>query len=125
MPVFEVTCEAGFCATHRLLRGGAPIEPLHGHDWRVEVVAAGASLDDAGLLVDFAELQAALAATVGALHHGDLNGLPAFAGQSPSAEVVARHVFGEIRRRLGRQGSALRRVRVFEAPGCSATYAED
>ena len=122
--MFEVTCEAGFCATHRLLRDGAPIEPLHGHDWRVEAVAAGETLDGSGLLVDFVDLERALGEVVSALHHGDLNALPAFAGLSPSAEVVARHVFVEVRRRLGRDGSALRRVRVFEAPGCSATYAE-
>jgi 6-pyruvoyltetrahydropterin/6-carboxytetrahydropterin synthase len=122
--VFEVTCEVGFCATHRLLRDGAPIEPLHGHDWRVEAVAAGDTLDGSGLLLDFAELQRALSEVVGALHHGDLNALSPFAGLSPSAEVVARHIFVEVRRRLGRDGSALSRVRVFEAPGCSATYAE-
>jgi 6-pyruvoyltetrahydropterin/6-carboxytetrahydropterin synthase len=100
------------------------MEPLHGHDWRVEVSVAGQELDASGLLVDFAEVQGALREVAGALHHSDLNSLPAFAGLSPSAEVVARHAFYEVRRRLRRQGSTLRRVRVFEAPGCTATYAE-
>jgi hypothetical protein len=43
--VFEVAYETTFCATHVLHDGGQPIEPQHGHDWRVEVVAAGDALD--------------------------------------------------------------------------------
>ena len=37
--MFEVAYETTFCATHVLHRDGQPIEPQHGHDWRVEVVA--------------------------------------------------------------------------------------
>ncbi|PYQ20974.1 MAG: 6-carboxytetrahydropterin synthase QueD, partial [Acidobacteria bacterium] len=38
--MFEVAYETTFCATHVLTDAGQPIEPVHGHDWRVEVVAA-------------------------------------------------------------------------------------
>ena len=70
--MFEVSYETTFCATHRLTDGGRPIEPLHGHDWRVE--------------------------------------------------VVAQYFFEEVRKGLGEEGRGLVRVRVWEAPGCSATY---
>ena len=46
--VFEVAYETTFCATHVLHEKGEPIEPQHGHDWRVEVVAAGDTLDTLG-----------------------------------------------------------------------------
>jgi 6-pyruvoyl-tetrahydropterin synthase len=59
--VFEVAYETTFCATHRLTRDGQPIEPLHGHDWRVEVVAAGEALDGIGVLLDFERLKEAVA----------------------------------------------------------------
>ena len=39
--MFEVAYETTFCSTHRLTKDGEPIEPIHGHDWRVEAVAAG------------------------------------------------------------------------------------
>ena len=39
--MFEVAYETTFCATHVLHEQGRAIEPNHGHDWRVEVVAAG------------------------------------------------------------------------------------
>lgn len=124
VPLYEVSCETGFSATHRLVQGGRPLEPLHGHDWRVEAVAAGQELDAAGLLIDFVTLKRVLDETATALHHSDLNARQEFAGASPSAEIVARHFFDEIVRRLGASGRALVRVRVQEAPGCSATYAK-
>jgi len=34
VPLYEVSCETGFSATHRLVQDGRPLEPLHGHDWR-------------------------------------------------------------------------------------------
>jgi 6-pyruvoyltetrahydropterin/6-carboxytetrahydropterin synthase len=121
--VFEVAYETTFCATHRLTDGGRPIEPLHGHDWRVEAVAAGESLDKIGVVVDFEHLKEAVSEVAARFHYKDMNEHPAFQGQSTSAELVARYFFEEVRKGLGPEGGLLRRVRVWEAPGCSATYA--
>ncbi|PYQ12231.1 MAG: 6-carboxytetrahydropterin synthase QueD [Acidobacteria bacterium] len=122
--MFEVAYETTFCATHRLTEDGQPIEPVHGHDWRVEAVAAGESLDRIGVVIDFERLKEVLGEVASRFHYQDVNEHPAFAGQSPSAEAVARYFFLEVRKGLGGDGSRLRRVRVWEAPGCSATYSE-
>src|SRR5438105_820383 len=122
--MFEVTYETTFCATHRLTDGARPIEPQHGHDWRVEVTAAGTSLDRIGVVIDFEVLKTALGRVTAQLHYKDLNEHAAFRELSPSAEAVARHIFGELRRELGESGALLRRVKVGEAPGCSAIYYE-
>jgi 6-pyruvoyltetrahydropterin/6-carboxytetrahydropterin synthase len=122
--LFEVAYETTFCATHVLHEGGRPIEAQHGHDWRVEVVAAGEDLDGLGVVVDFEHLKAAVGEVCRRFHYGDLTSHPGFAGQSPSAEAVARHFFHEVRRAMGAGGERLVRVRVWEAPGCSATYRE-
>jgi 6-pyruvoyl-tetrahydropterin synthase len=122
--LFEVAYETTFCATHVLHRDGQPIEPQHGHDWRVEVVAAGDALDALGVVVDFEHLKRATAEVCGRFHYGDITSHPDFEGQSPSAEAVARYFFREVRRGLGAEGRHLVRVRVWEAPGCSASYRE-
>lgn len=122
--MFEVAYETTFCATHRLTRADQPIEALHGHDWRVEAVAAGEGLDAIGVVVDFEVLKKAVGEIAARFHYKDINQHPAFAGRSPSAEAVARYFFEEVRRGMGEGGRLLRRVRVWEAPGCSATYAE-
>jgi 6-pyruvoyltetrahydropterin/6-carboxytetrahydropterin synthase len=122
--VYEVAYETTFCATHRLTRGGRPIEPLHGHDWRVEAVAVGEVLDDLGVVVDFEHLKEAVGEVAARFHYRDINENADLAGRSPSAEAVARYFFDEVRKGLGAEGRHLRRVRVWEAPGCSATYSE-
>ena len=122
--MFEISYETTFCATHRLTRGGQPIEPLHGHDWRVEAVAAGEALDDLGVVLDFERLKEVLGEVAARFHYRDINAHPALESLSPSAEVVARYFFQEVRKGLGSEGRHLRRVRVWEAPGCSATYLE-
>ena len=122
--MYEVSYETTFCSTHRLTDGGVPVEPIHGHDWRVEVVCAGDSLDRFGVVIDFEVLKKAMAEIGAGFHYKDMNEHPGLQGQSPSAEVVARYVFQQLRQALGREGRLLRRVRVWEAPGCTATYYE-
>ena len=120
--MFEVAYETTFCSTHRLTRDGEPLEALHGHDWRVEVVAGGGVLDQIGVVIDFEHLKKAVGEVAARFHYADMNAHPDFAGKSPSAEEVARYFFDEVRKGLGADGRLLRRVRVWEAPGCSATY---
>ena len=122
--MFEVAYETTFCATHRLTRDGSPVEPIHGHDWRVEAVAAGGDLDGLGVVIDFEHLKKVVGEVAARFHYRDMNDHPDLAGLSPSAEVVARHFFVEVKKGLGGEGRLLRRVRVWEAPGCSASYEE-
>jgi 6-pyruvoyl-tetrahydropterin synthase len=122
--VFEVAYETTFCATHLLHQDGKPIEPQHGHDWRVEGGAEGETLDRLGVVVDFEHLKEAVGEISRRFHYADITSHPDFVGQSPSAEAVARYFFREVRRAMGPEGERLARVRVWEAPGCSASYRE-
>ena len=118
--MFEIAYETTFCATHTLHEDG---RPNHGHDWKVEVVAGGDRLDRFGVVVDFEHLKEAVEEIARRFHYGDITTHPHFAGQSPSAEAVARYFFLEVRKAMGEEGERMRRVRIWEAPGCSASYA--
>lgn len=122
--MYEAAFETTFCATHVLTRDGRAIEPLHGHDWRVEAVAASDELDAIGVVVDFELLRKAVAEVATRFHYKDINSHPDLAGLSPSAEVMARYFFQEVKKGMGAEGRLLKRVRVWEAPGCSASYSE-
>ena len=122
--MFEAAYETTFCATHRLTQDARPLEPQHGHDWRVEAVAAREELDAIGVVVDFDVLKKAVGDVAARFHYKDINEHEAFRGRSPSAEAVARYFFDEVKRAMGPEGRHLRRVRVWEAPGCSASYGE-
>ncbi len=121
MSKFELTLEAEFSAAHRLRLYDGEYEPLHGHNWRVEVFYEGDQLDSIGVVADFTVLQARLREVIAPMHDRYLNELPAFAGENPSAEIVARHIF-EALNAAPDAGARLACVRVWEATGCAAAY---
>ncbi len=117
--MYTVSVEAQFSAVHQLRLSDGTLEPVHGHDWTVRAYYRGLELNDAGLLVDFEDARSALGAVLAGLHHTDLNRNEVLGGQNPTAEVVSRHIFEELR---SAGGSLVCRVDVTEAPGCTASF---
>jgi 6-pyruvoyltetrahydropterin/6-carboxytetrahydropterin synthase len=122
--IYEVSVEEAFSAAHQLRNYRGKCENLHGHNYKVLVVAVGPELDETGLLYDFASLKQALRAVVRALDHTFLNELPPFDKLNPSAENLARFIHDETARQLppAANGSHLARVTVWETETSSATY---
>ena len=117
--MYAVTVEANFQAFHRLRLPDGTLEPRHAHDWRVRARFVQAELDDAGMVVDFGKAQSALESVAKHLDGTDLNDHAHLAVANPTAELVAKHIFERL---AGLGLSALRRVEVMEAPGCTATF---
>ena len=117
--MYTVVVEGIFSAVHRLRLLDGTIEPTHGHDWHVRVYFSRAVLDEADMVIDFAQAQSSLQSVVAQLHHTDLNRHEAFSGRNPTAEVVAKHVFD---RMVAKGLSTTRRVEVTEAPGYVAAF---
>lgn len=120
--MYEVTIEADFAAAHRLRNYPGGEEPLHGHNFRVQVSVAAERLDEAGMAVDFKDLERETREALGALDHRYLNEVPAFREVSPSAENIARYLFEALSGRLKSPGVRIHRVTVFETERTSATY---
>jgi 6-pyruvoyltetrahydropterin/6-carboxytetrahydropterin synthase len=85
---------------------------LHGHNYRVEIVARGA-LDSRGFVKDFAELDADMAPLLAQLDHKLLNDVAGL--ENPTAEIIARWFLDRL------QGCE--RVRVWENDDCWAEVA--
>jgi len=122
--MYEVSVEATFSAAHNLRDYHGRCENLHGHNYKVLVVAAGQELDQTGLLYDFADLKRALRAVVGELDHKYLNELPPFDRLNPSAENLARYIHDETVKQMpsATNGAALSSVTVWETETSAATY---
>jgi 6-pyruvoyltetrahydropterin/6-carboxytetrahydropterin synthase len=120
---FEITTTRRFSAAHQLRLYDGSLEPLHGHNWRVQVTVAAPRLDAIGVVMDFHELERLVDACLGPMHNRHLNDLQAFSdgGMNPSAENVAMHVGRSLEPRLP-QGVTLRRVEVWETDENSAVY---
>ena len=119
--MYEISVSGRFIASHhlRLPTGGS--EPPHTHDWRVVVTFTGPQVNRDGLLVDFNEIKPRLEELLAILYDRDLNRLPIFQNQPPSAENVARHVAQQMGGLLP-EHVRLKCVEVEEAPGCIARY---
>jgi len=122
--MFQIAVSARFRAAHQLPLPNDGLEPLHEHDWRVTVTFAGPGVDGRGVLLDFNDAQRRLHAVLAPLDGRNLNRpdvLEGCAQRSPSAEAVAAHIAGCLRRDLP-VGVRLHCVEVEEAPGCVARY---
>jgi 6-pyruvoyltetrahydropterin/6-carboxytetrahydropterin synthase len=73
------------------------------------------------MLVDFGILKGALREVCAALDHTNLNDLAEFA-QNPSAERIAKYIYGKLRERLPEV--PLWAVDVYETPTSRARYYE-
>ena len=92
----------------------------------MEAVAAGEDLDGLGVVIDFEHLKKVVGEVAARFHYRDMNehagpGRRQPVGGGGGALLLPRRC----RKGLGAEGRLLRRVRVWEAPGCIApSYAE-
>ena len=122
---FSVCKDFRFAAAHQIPghRGGC--ENLHGHSYRVRVWVKARALDALGMVVDFADLKTAMEEVVGPFDHAFLNEIPPFDARNPTAELLAQHVFAELRRRLDDERKRVTRVEVWESDTAAAIYEEE
>lgn len=118
--MFELRIETEFAAAHAIVMQGQR-EPVHGHNWHVEVTIAAVTLDADGLIMDFHALQHALEQIVEPFRNRDLNQISPFDTINPTAEHVAQHIGQSLQPTLP-AGVTLAQVCVTEAPRCVACY---
>ncbi len=99
--MFEVGVARTFHALHQLEDETESASHEHSHDYRVEVVVRGETLDENSMLLDLDALGVAVSGCLTALDEADLDELPAFAGRNTTVETVAEYVWRDVRDRLG------------------------
>ena len=83
---------------------------LHGHNYRVEIMLAGA-VDARGFVKDFGEVDALVTPLIKRLDHKLLNEVPGL--ENPTAEIIAAWFLDQL--------PDVRRVTVWENDDCWAT----
>jgi 6-pyruvoyltetrahydropterin/6-carboxytetrahydropterin synthase len=121
--LYEITDEVEVAAAHRLRDMQGEGERLHGHTWRVRATVGAARLDARGLVLDFADLRAALCDVTRPFESRCLNEVAPFDRElNPTAENLARFFAEALERRIGDDRVRVRRVEVWETPTCVAIY---
>ena len=122
--MYRISVEAHFDAAHFLRGYQGKCEAVHGHRYRVVARVSAREVNDIGLAYDFTELKAKLKAIIKRFDHILLNDVPPFDKINPSAENIARTIYGEIKPELKEAPVALSGVTVWESPDSGVEYSE-
>ena len=123
MSRYQILIEDGFSSAHALRHYHGATEPLHGHNYRVQVLVEGKRLQKkVKYVTDFVALQKALRDVVKTLDYVNLNETPPFNKENPSAENLARYIADEVRNRWREPGVRLSSVTVWETDKTAARY---
>ena len=121
----EVFIQSSFSSAHLLRNYVGKCASLHGHNYKVEVHARGAKLDERGLLLDFGDLKAATQTLADYLDHKYINELPPFDVINPTAEELAAWFLREVGQQLNNDCVQIYKVRIWETEKCVATCTLD
>lgn len=114
-----------FSSAHYLRNYQGKCENLHGHNWKVEIVVKGESLDKSGMLVDFGILKKYLKEVLDLLDHKCINDeIDYFKDKSPSSENIAKYIYDNMSDRLKDFDVSVDYVKVFESENSFAVFSE-
>lgn len=121
--MYEITLSKTFAAAHAIRLPDGSLEPVHGHNWPVEVTVQSRGLDSIETVMDFHVLEETVEELLARVHNRHLNEVEPFVDckVNPTAERVAWWIGTEVARTLP-EGVSLVSVRVGEAPGCFAAW---
>lgn len=120
--MYEVSVTSRFSAAHQLAEFEGGCERLHGHNWKVEVSVRAATLDEAGLVMDFRELKKQTEEAIRTLDHSFLNELEHFKTVNPSSENIARYLFDAISRKVNDGRLSVSGVKAWESDNSCASF---
>lgn len=121
--MYELTVKSEFEAAHYIKNYPGKCARLHGHNWVVEAIVRGDTLNELGILIDFKVLKDALNKVLDEFDHQYLNKLEIFAEKNPTAEIIAKEIFDKLSTAEIFNGSTkLAGVRVYESPKSCVTY---
>jgi 6-pyruvoyltetrahydropterin/6-carboxytetrahydropterin synthase len=121
--MFEVIVRGTFSSAHALRHYHGRTEPLHGHNFVVEVVVRGKRLQNkVKYLSDFIALERALHTIIKPMDHINLNDYPPFTKENPSAENIAEFIGRQMTQRWREKGVSLASVTVWETESMGARY---
>ena len=101
-------------AAHRLPRYMGRCYRMHGHDYRLEVVVEGVPDGRTGMVVDFHDVQRAVAPLVSDMEHSCFNDVL----ENPTAEAIVVWIWRRVAPSLG----SLVELRLWETADCHVVY---
>jgi|GEM_PF-137329 len=124
-PTWENRIIRRISSAHFLRNYYGKCESLHGHNYRIEIVMRGSSLNETEYLVDFSSFKKQVDAFLdGTLDHVLINDIEYFqeGNNNPSSENLARYIALQVEPLLDGTPAGLYSVTVWETEVQCATY---
>ncbi len=120
--MYQIMVEDVFSSAHQLIGYEGKCENLHGHTFKVQILLSGENLDDLGMLFDFKRAKLLLKDTLEEFDHKNLNTLPFFAKENPTAENIAKQIFFSLSDKISKEKIKLEKVIVWESEKSCAIF---
>jgi len=121
--LFRVFIDTHFAAAHQLHGYDGECRALHGHTWKVRVEIESSHQDEVGISFDFKTLKAQVRTVIDRLDHHHVNSVPPFDKINPTAENLAKYIYGEIKGQLP-DHAIMSQVLVWESDHYAVSYFE-
>ena len=123
--VYELYIETHFSAAHALNGYRGDCARLHGHNWIIRVYVRCGKLDEIGMGLDFRVIKENVRDVLQELDHAHINELPSFRDLNPTSENIAKHLYGELSRRINTDSIRVSKIKVSETPQAGVFYWEE
>ncbi|MDD5530077.1 MAG: 6-carboxytetrahydropterin synthase QueD [bacterium] len=121
--MWNITTETHFSAAHHLDGYHGKCCGMHGHNFKVSITVEAKKLKKEGFGMDFRVLRQKLEEVVNCFDHKNLNELPEFKKINPSAENIAKTIWGRMNKKLDKSVK-LKEIKVWESEKNLVTYCE-
>lgn len=122
--MYRIFIETHFAASHQLHGYQGLCKDLHGHTWKVRVEVETDKTNEIGISFDFKELKSVTESVIQKLDHVHINEVPPFDKENPTAENLARYIFGEVKKHLPSH-VLMNQVVVWESANYAVSYSEE
>ncbi|MFN0072707.1 MAG: 6-pyruvoyl trahydropterin synthase family protein [Chloroflexota bacterium] len=120
--MYEVGLSVSFHASHSLRGYFGPAQQVHEHDYRVDVVAIGPTLNDDGVLLDIVLIESAIRDITEQWNGRCLDDLPELMDVNTTVEALSAYLHKHLRTQFPEAGPTSLEVRVWESPTAWGAY---
>lgn len=122
--MFIISIKTEFSAAHSIKGYKGNCSELHGHNYTVEVNVKAHVVNEIGMCIDFRSLRKISEDAISCLDHKNLNDIPFFKKNNPTAECIAQFIYEKIKGEL-KGNISLYSVKVCETDKYAVTYSEN
>jgi len=122
--MYEVFVTTQFSAAHRLKGYDANLKTCTATNGRQRLMLEARGLTPMVAGIDFAKLKEKVETCLSLLDYKNINEIPPFDKDNPSAENIARWLYKKLSSDLNGESVRIKKVEIYEMPNCGASYYE-